>query len=282
MDEPTDDWLERINDHYRKDNVPYKQRPWMARMEWSQYAGTSTSLGDQDVKKIFQWFEENTIAHSQYIGSMYIGTFYYESAFWPVFIPFVAGRVKLNAADSLKTMPDSIKARLMKSKPELMEFVHFWAACLDYGFGIEELTGSQTTDVFARELLASGNQQLSATVTLLREEFPNPKAIESARIATEVFLKAFLACKAGLTEKEAKDKIGHDLVKALDTCLTIDPKLEISAVRAELGCFPEIGERYKGTSKRPGHLWHGYGVAQFTGSTIVRSLTGRDVRKTLR
>lgn len=282
MVELTNDWLERINDRFRQEDVPYKQRPWMAWMEWSQYAGVSTSLGDEDVKKIFQWFEKNTIAHSQYIGPMYIGAFYYDSAFWPVFIPVVFGQVKLTAADSLKTMPDSIKARLIKNKPEFMEFVLFWTACIDFGFGIGELAGSQKTDVFARELLVSGNQQLSATVTLLREETPNPKAIESARMATEMFLKAFLVCKAGLTEQEAKQKIGHDLVKALDRCLIIDPNLELVAVRPELGCFPEIGERYKGTAKRPGHLWHGYGVAQFTGATVVRSLTGRDVRKTIR
>jgi hypothetical protein len=282
MTEPTDDWLERVNDRFRENNVPYKQRPWMAWMEWSQYAGTSTSLGDQDVKKIFQWFEENTIAHSQYIGPMYVGVFYYDSAFWPVFIPVVMGRAKLEAADSLKTMPDSIKARLMKSKPGFLEFVHFWAACIDFGFGIKEVASGQKAGAFARELFASGNQQLNATVTLLREDIPNPKAIESARMATEMFLKAFLAYKAGLTEKEAKDKLGHDLVKALDRCLAIDPKLELVAVRPELSCFPEVGERYKGTEKTPGHLWHGYGVAQFTGATVVRSLTGRDVRKTLR
>jgi hypothetical protein len=233
-------------------------------------------------KKYFNGLKKNTITRSQYIGPMYVGAFYYDSAFWPVFIPVVAGRARLTAADSLRTMPDSIKARLIKSKPEFLEFVHFWTACIDFGFGIEELTYSQKTGGFARELFASGNQHLSATVTLLREDIPNPKALDSARMATEMFLKAFLAHKVVLTENEAKGKIGHDLVKALDSCLIVDPNSELGAVRSELACFPEIGERYKGTARRAGHLWHGYGVAQFTGSTVVRSLTGRDTRKTLK
>lgn len=280
--EPTEEWLEQINEELRKKDVPHKQRPWEAWMEWSKYAGVSTSLGDEDVKKIFDWFEKNTKAGSQYFGPMYMGSLYYDSCFWPIFIPVMFGRVKLDASNSLRTMPETIKSRLMRDKQEFMEYVAVWADCIDYAFGIEGLCNGKNTSAFGQELFRSGDQQLNATVSLLHEENPNPKAMESSRMATEMFLKAFLASKAGLTEKEAKDKIGHNLEKALNMCLDVDKTSELQVIRSGLPIFPEIADRYKGTDKTPKELWHGYGIAQFIGTTVVRSLTGRDIRKTLR
>src|SRR5947209_3949786 len=125
--EPTDEWLEQINEELRKKDVPHKQRPWEAWMEWSKYAGVSSSLGDEDVKKIFDWFEKNTKAGSQYFGPMYMGSLYYDTCFWPIFIPVVFGRVKLDASNSLRTMPETIKSRLMKDKQEFMQYVAVWA-----------------------------------------------------------------------------------------------------------------------------------------------------------
>jgi hypothetical protein len=280
--EPTDDWLEQINEELRRKDVPHKQRPWEAWREWSKFIGLPTSLGDEDVKKIFDWFDKNTKAGSQYIGPMYVGSFYYDSCFWPIVIPVVAGRVKLDAANSLRTMPDTIKARLKRERHPYFTYAAVWADCADYAFGIEEAIKDNSVGAFGRELLRSGNQQLNATVTLLHEDIPNPKSIESARMATEMFLKAFLAGKAALTEKEAKDKIGHNLEKALDRCLVVDNKSELQSVRSDLHSFPEVGDRYKGGDKTPRELWLGYGTAQFVGTTVVRAFTNRDVRKTLR
>jgi hypothetical protein len=280
--EPTDEWLEQVNAELRRKDVPHKRRPWEAWLEWSKYAGVSTSLGDEDVKKIFDWFEKNTKAGSQYFGPMYEGTLYYDSCFWSVFIPVVAGRVKMEASNSLKTMPEPIKSRLLKEKQEFMQYVAVWADCIDYAFGIEGLCDGKNTSTFGQDLFRSGHQQLNATVTLLHENNPNPKAMECSRMATEMFLKAFLASKAGLTEKEAKDKIRHNLGKALDMCLDTDKQSELQVIRSGLALFPEIADRYKGTDKTPIELWHGYGIAQFIGATVVRSLTGCDARKTLR
>ena len=80
----------------------------------------------------------------------------------------------------------------------------------------------------------------------------------------------------------SKDKIGHNLENALNMCLDIDRNSELQVIRSGLPIFPEISDRYKGIAKTLKELWHGYGIAQFTGTTVVRSLTGRDVRKTLR
>lgn len=282
MNDLTEEWLESINEEFRKNDIPHKQRPWLAWREWAKYKGISVSLNDEVVKKIFAWFENNAKAGSQYLGSMYTGVYYYDSCFWPVFIPIVFGSVQLNARDSVKTMPETIVARLWRDRNEVTQYASLWADCTDYAFGIDDLMKGKAIGGFAQEVLASGDQQLNATVTLLLEDRPNPKAMESARMATEMFLKAFLAATGGLTEKEAKDKIGHNLEKALNRCLTLDAKSELQAIQPDLNVFPDIGDRYKGTEKPSRELWIAYGAAQFTGTTVARSLSGRDVRKTMK
>ncbi|MGI8654034.1 MAG: hypothetical protein ACR2LC_02305 [Pyrinomonadaceae bacterium] len=227
MYELTDEWLEQTNEELSKKDVPHKRRAWDAWMEWSKYTGVSSSLDNEDVKKIFEWLEKNTKSGSQYFGPMYMGSVYYDSCFWPVFIPVVYGRVKLDAAKSLRTMPESIKSRLKQDQEAFLHYAAIWADCVDYGFGIEEAMHNHSISAFGQELLRSGNQHLNATVTLLHEEIPNPKALETARMAMEMFLKAFLAAKIGLTEKEAKDKFGHNLEKVVDRCLSVNNQSEL-------------------------------------------------------
>lgn len=101
--EPDDRWLESINDAFRAREVPHAQRPWEAWREWSMQLGISVSMSDPSVKRIFEWFRENTKAGSQDIGSIYVGTRYYDACFWPVTVPVVLGRVKLIAQNSLTT-----------------------------------------------------------------------------------------------------------------------------------------------------------------------------------
>ena len=221
MYELTDEWLEQINEEFREKEIPHKQRPWLAWSEWSKHIGLSTSFDDPDVKRIFEWFEKNTQAGSQNIGAIYTGTFYYDACFWPVFIPVVLGQAKLNIRDSLKTMPQNIQNRLWSKREEVVNFAAFWPDCVDYGLGIDELIDNSHQPKFARELIRSGNQQLTAAATLLLEKRPNPKAAESARMATEMFLKGLLASTAGLTDYEARTEIGHNLQEALNKCLAL-------------------------------------------------------------
>ena len=101
-------------------------------------------------------------------------------------------------------------------------------------------------------------------------------------MATEMFLKALPAAKIGLTEKDAQNKIGHVLTKALAACLSVDANSELKVILPNLKIFPSIADRYKGTHKTPTELWRAYAIAQFVGTTVVRSLSGRDTRGTIR
>jgi len=280
MYEVTDKWLEELNEKFRAEDVPHKQRAWLAWEEWSKVSGGFSSLGDDDVKKIFDWFKENTKAGSQAIDPLFIGSFYFDSCFWPVYIPVICGTVNLDPFKSLRTLPQGITARFKRDKDAVFGFLALWADCTDYGLGIEELINNTQFNSYCRDFMKSGDNELRATVSLLHEERPNAKAVESARMVTEMFLKAFLASRINLTEKAAK-KIGHDLVVALDECLKVEDHPELKLIRSELSCFPDINERYKGAERLSGELWRAYETAQFIGATVVRSLSGRDLRTSI-
>src|SRR5437764_8147217 len=99
--EPSEEWLEQINEDLRRNDVPHPQRAWEAWMKWCEHAGVSSSLNDPDVKKIFDWFEKNTKVGSQNFGPMYVGSYYYDSCFWPVSIPVVAREITYDPLKSL-------------------------------------------------------------------------------------------------------------------------------------------------------------------------------------
>lgn len=178
-------------------------------------------------------------------------------------------------------MPDALAVSLFRNRAELVDYMSLWGNCLDYGFGIDHLASAPSNE-FAKQLLASGDQRLTATVSLLLQDRPNASSMEFSRMATEMFLKAYLAVKTGLTEEEAKRKIGHNLEEALTRCLSVDPRSELLIIKASLYVFPDVGDRYKGTDQPLGILWRAYEIAQFTGATICRCLTGRDARGTMR
>jgi hypothetical protein len=66
---------------------------------------------------------------------------------------------------------------------------------LDYGYGMDDLRHGGGLSGFAAKLVTSADRELRATVQLLTDtsQRPNAKAIESARMAAEMFLKGYLA-----------------------------------------------------------------------------------------
>ncbi len=274
---PDEAWLEQMNKAFSDNDVPHRKRPWEAWREWSMQTGVSIGMGDPCVKRIFKWFEAHSPEGSQQIGSLYVGTFFFDAAFWAVKIPVIFGMVKVNATDSLSKMPDTIKARLLKGTDAREGYIATFADCVDYGLGIGELIKDGDTSFYQR-LIHAGDQQLQSSVSLLLERNPNPKAMESTRMATEMFMKAYLAREAGLTEATAKRPLGHNLESALDQILQFENGSELAALRADLLLFPPVEDRYQGGDKAAADLWRGYRTAQSVATTVVRKFSGRDCR----
>lgn len=270
-------WLEEINRRMSQEGIPYHQRPFHALQEWSRLRKCSVALGSELSEKVFAWFYRNSPPEAHHIGPQYEGAFYYDAYFWRVTIPIAYGSVRLDPWESLKGVPQAVLARLRSDTDAALQFMALWADCMDYGFGREDILNT-LPDSYGKHLFASANDHLNATVALLRERRPNPKATESACMTIEIFLKAFIALHRGLTDEQAKKEIKHDLAVGLRKCLAIQPLSELGALGERIGQLPPANSRYEAKQRHPEELWFAYGTAQFAGSAVVRSLTDRNVR----
>ncbi len=197
-------------------------------------------------------------------------------------IPVAFGTVELNALDSIKDLPPLLAKRLSTELPFLNEYVCVWTDTLDYGFGIGDIAhGAHIVprNDFAFQLLRSGDRELRACVELLTHgRVPNSNAAQSARMATEVFLKAYLVINEGRDETYLKKNFSHDLGKLLLSCLNWKYLREFDFLTSRINCFSPVSARYQGTTYPSEMLWLNYSTALLTAVTVVRSLSGRDTR----
>ncbi len=283
-----DKWLEVTNSDLSKEDIPHIRRPFEAMRRLNLERRVSFMLSSPLAKHIIRWFEEHSPTGSHGIGAMFTSLFYFDSYFWKVDVPLAYGTVQLNALDALREMPEVIRDQLQRSTPTLWVFIALWVDSLDYAFGFEEVgRGSRLPAIgnvaFAEQLITSAHRELTATVRLLTEERrPNPKAMETGRMATEMFLKAYLALHGSLSELHAQRKLSHDLEKALAECESARPHADLSDLRQFLGLYPQIGARYQALSFDSHQLWSSYATALRSGVTVIRSITNRDSRSQIR
>ncbi len=271
----SEDWLKKINEEFRNDGIDQQRRPWDAISRYSSEFSTSVDISSDVAKKILEWFEVHSKPGAHQIGSLYEAVYFYDSQFWTVSIPIVYGKAQLNVLECLPQMSEEMKNEIMSQQKQAWDYVVFWANCIDYGMGIDDLRKTSGLNEFGIQLLMSGDQELRAATSILNQHRPDPRAILNCRMASEIFLKSFIALKVGLTEKQAK-LIGHDLNKGLDKFIEVSGFDHWEQVRSTLSVFPEIHERYKEQDITSKILWDGYSFAQSIGAVIIREYTDRN------
>jgi hypothetical protein len=281
VSEPSDEWLEKINAKFSAEGTPHRQRPWLAWKQWAVESGQTLGLSDPLVKRIFAWFKENTKEGSQLIGNLYLGALYHDAEMWPVVLRPFYGSAELRPLEALPSMPDRIKQRLAANAGAMRDLMSAWTDCLELGLRAENVRDDPTLGTFTRQLLTSGGETLSAAGELLLLRNPNPKALGNARMATEIYLKAFLAAKNGQTDETAKKDYSHSLRKLMRRVLEISPGSEFAAIEPRLVIFPPNEEKYESNPWPTHTLWEGYSTALHTAATVLRLLTGEDVRKAM-
>ena len=284
MNSQLEDWLQAINGQFGNEEIPYIRRPFEAISRLSAERKISVTIPSPLADDIFKWFEEHSAVGAHAVGSMFTSAFYYDAYFWKLEIPIAYGTVQLNALDALTRMPQRVKAQLQSDRSIMWRFVALWVDSMDYAYGIDDLgRGSRLPTKpnrdFAVQLTSSAHRELEATARLLAEsQVPNAKALETARMATEIFLKAYLAVHGVLVELEAQKKFGHNLEKLLSACQACRGGRELDDLSSHLTIFPSMGARYEGTEYENQLLWSGFAVALRTAVTFTRSLTDRDNR----
>lgn len=279
---PSEDWLKNLNEKLRWEDVHPKARPFLAIKEFSkEFHYPFLNFNSDEVRTILNWFSENTKPGSHAIGSMYKGAYYFDACFWSVNIPLGYGKqFVIDAFDSLQ-MPDNLKQQIESDPKESGDFMFLFVDCFDYAYGYDDILKLKTFNELATNFIRSANKELQATVSLLLEENPKPKAIETARMAVEMFLKAILVIEDSWNENTLRKKINHDLIKAIDYCVSVTGSKELQHLRSRMSFFPDIYERYQGKTRTTADLWQGYALAQVVGAIFTRMFSDRDTRPQL-
>ncbi len=213
-----------------------------------------------------------------FTGPRFTGVFFFQDVFWRVTIPLVLGTRDVNAMDAIRMMPQEVKQLLCSREDALQEYLLLWADCLDYDTGFQAFHAVAAAGSFLGEMIESTDRDLTSAITDLCQQRPNPKAMYSAREATEKALKAYLAYHANLTEARAKKEFVHKLDKLMKEVARLTPQSPLLEVDNDLGAFAPCEGRYASTTYTRSQLWNAYRLAQFTAAEVLRSITGRNQR----
>ncbi len=279
---PPEEWFQLVNREFRAQNMDARHRPFLALDRYCKdFNVRALSFDSAPAKRIFEWFYANTKPTAHHIGSMFTGTFFYDSCFWAVDIPVGYGQFNLEAPNCLRSMSASIKEGLMSSPPDVLKYALLWVDCLDYCYGFDDIQKTFEANSFGFSLLNNADRELRTAVAQLLEHHPNSKASMSSRMAVEIYLKAFLVLKAGFPETQVK-ALNHRLGDILEKCEEVATGHDILKIKNELTVFPAIHDRYTGKELPSTTLWQAYGIAQYVAASVVRTFTDRDSRAQLR
>ncbi len=264
------EWLEELNKEFQKDDIKQRDRPWKAIHQYARDFRVPVTFPSDITEKILEYFNSRSKPGTFESGSLYESVYFYDSQFWPVSIPVFYGKVKLDAFQSLYSMPPGLRREMISDEKKVLDYRTFWCDCFNYALGIEDIRKDPEATLFGKELLLAGDQKLRNAALILSQSIPGTQAIFECRMAVEMFFKACIAMNKELTDQGAKH-IGHDLGKGLIEFLKIleKPSWE-KLLRDRLSVFPQIHDRYKPQATSLKDLWAGFSTAQFLGSTVIR------------
>jgi HEPN domain-containing protein len=272
-----DEWLTEANSRYRAKSLPSKKRPFQALLDYTREKHVAISFSSPAAERVFQWFKERTAPGADRIGALFTGSYFYDAHFWPVTIPIGFGNIKLDAFRSLETMPNPVKIELSRDPDELRTYVAYWIDCADYGFGYDDIRKFGVLSPRAMALLKNADHELRGAVDLVSDLRPNTRAAFSARMATELFLKALLVEKSGYDDKVLRN-LSHNLDTLLGHAEAICPANEIRLLKGLTSVFPRIDERYFGEDLERSEVGNALSTCQLAATTVIRQFTDRDTR----
>ncbi len=272
-----DEWLASANKRYRAQSLPAKRRPFQALCDYTKEKNASIRFGSPAADRVFRWFKERSAPGADQIGTLFTGSYFYDAHFWPVSIPIGYGNVKLDAFQSLETMPDPVKIELSRDPEELRTYVLYWIDCLDYAYGYDDVRKFAKLSPRALALLKNADHEFRGAVELVNDLRPNPRAAFNARMATELFAKALLVEKADYSDNALKE-VSHNLDKLFEHAEKICAAEEITIVRRLVSLFPPVDARYFGDDLEPAAVGNTLSTCQMAATTVIRQFTDRDSR----
>ncbi|QKL01298.1 hypothetical protein GEV39_07695 [Pseudomonas sp. NY5710] len=257
---PTESWLEGINETLAKEGLIPERRPIEAFRRWCIDSQQSLAFGAEATKVIGEWFSRNTTYGLHVRQPFGRAAFYWDMAFVEVVMPVVYGRPQISPLEQFRNVPTYLVQRLASS-PESLEAYeqHFSNA---YGvFVMEEnirRLDEANPSAVCQFVVAASRQLTSATAALLSSP-PSAKALEDARLAVEISIKAVLVLMLGHTDATLQKRFSHRLVPLRTELLKVKP--DPGFTEAELAIYPEVSARYGDLPDDRVNLWKGYELA---------------------
>jgi hypothetical protein len=234
-------------------------------------------IGSPLADQVFEWFKTNTKPGAHAIGAMFTGVFYYDASFWPVTIPVGYGEFHLNPLNALESMPAPLRQTLWQETTPRGVYLHYWADCFDYGYGVDILLRSERLDERARRFLKNADGELRTAVAPLLTLRPTLKAILGFRMACEIFMKVFLIQEKNLSDQDLRT-LGHHIDRLARACSDVRPLKEFDLIEQGANAFPGVAERYDGEPKNPYVVFDAAFLTQLTAATITRLYSPYDTR----
>jgi hypothetical protein len=276
---PSEDWLVRFNDEYRKHDVAVGERPFRALANWAEANGQNepldqlilAHLGTEAFNAIYAFFKANTSLGRDHSAPIRQSCFLYDGAFWPLYVPMIYGRCVVDPIRCVAGMPSTVFRSLGFDSDARDKLDAHWFDC-SHHMNNHGLIDGEDLPELARSFLAGGEKSLFAAVESLLGIPPNPKAAELSRDAFESVLKGFAVVKTGLTRAKAIE-IGHRLALLLQRCAAL-PAAEYKRVEQASFIYPKVEARYEKTAFPMHQLWQCYAEAQHVMAISLRSLAG--------
>lgn len=271
----SEEWLVKINSEFSKKNMPHIKRPFEALRIYSVEFRHSVNFNSELADFVFKWFENNTKSDAHKLGPVYRSTFFYDGEFWELDIPQFFGTVNIDPYSSLQNMPGTIRKRLVENYDESTQYLLHWADCFDFGLGFDVVGKSNGLDDLGSNFLKAGYEELSSAASLLRQPKINRRAVMDARLAVEMFFKAYAGLKGRLDQNEAMS-ISHHLGKGLEKMMDVSGDQSLQELKPRLGVFPSIADRYKAQTMSNAELWNCFQLAQHIGALVLRDFSDYD------
>jgi hypothetical protein len=276
-----DAWLNEANQRYRGESLPPQRRPFEALLDYTKEKNGAIRLRSLAATRVFNWFKERSAPEAHHLGPVFIGIYFYDGYFWPVTIGIGWGHFELDALDALQTMPQPLKQELVKDEEELRVYLLYFADCVDYAYGFDDILRFKPLPPRALLFLTNADKELRGAIAQVSDRQPNPRAALSARMAMEIFLKTLLVAKCDANESELR-KLGHDLMRICEVVQqSVRRADEIEIIKGLVHTLPAVSDRYTGEDIDLRSVGNALSLCQMCATTVIRQFSDRDIRPQL-
>jgi hypothetical protein len=180
---------------------------------FSSYGKVFTmGLQDPDVERVRELYSSFFRQRDVAIGGLHAGLVVHLDLFFLAYLPLVLGQVQIEVFNCIDMTPVQ-RLRLAKVPEEEKEVVRQWIDVADIGATLSGTDGFKIPSGIAAEFFAMSAFHNQAATAVMVQAFDYRGAIQSSLLAAELAVKA-TCMNSGITEKDVKNHIGHDLSKA--------------------------------------------------------------------